>query len=241
MILKKMLAVMSAVTLSFSAVSGCFPSMSSSKHTFRAMAEEIEFSNNEELVLVTDSQKTDTETKNTDDGLSYYFEGDEIIINGYSGSSKKVVIPETIDGIAVTTVSDYAFNGNTVITGIDLGNVKSIGGKAFAGCTELKEITIPKTVTQAGDWKYGCLEGSSIEKVVFEEGIASIPAYVCRNASSVKEVILPEKVDTENGYSIGEHAFDGTSVSSIKLPVSLTSIGNSVFAGCKNLKSISVP
>ena len=228
MILKKMLAFLSAVTLSFSAVSGCFPSMSSSKHTFRAMAEEIEFSNNEELVLVTDAQKTDTETKNTDDGLSYYFEGDEIIINGYSGSSKKVVIPEIIDGIAVTTVSDYAFNGNTVITGIDLGNVKSIGGKAFAGCTELKEITIPKTVTQTGDWKYGCLEGSSISILSFEPGTTNVPSHIAQNCTALREVFLPDTVSRLDNY-----AFYGCSKLEKILPVNKQlDFMSDTFTGC---------
>ena len=126
---------------------------------------------------------------------------------------------------------------------IDLANVNKIGYKVFEGCTGLKEITIPKTVTEieSSYGSYGCLEGSSIETVTFEEGIANIPAYICMKASSVKTVIMPEKEDTLDGYVIGNSAFKGTSLQSVTIPKSVTSVNSNSFQNCALLTDIIIP
>lgn len=66
-----MLAVLSAVILSFSAVSGCFLNVSASKLSLSAMAEETGFSGSEELIYVVGNQKAAAEIKITADGLNY--------------------------------------------------------------------------------------------------------------------------------------------------------------------------
>ncbi|SEK37311.1 Leucine rich repeat-containing protein, partial [Ruminococcus sp. YRD2003] len=100
---------------------------------------------------------------------------------------------------------------------------------------------IPKSVKSTGNQFDGCLQGSSIEKVVFEEGIENIPENICFNASNVKEVILPEKEDIIDGYRIGDRAFRNTAITSIDLPKSLTQIGASAFRDCAYLTSIDIP
>ena len=58
-------------------------------------------------------------------------------------------------------------------------------------------------------------------------------------------VSVPETV-TNNGteYSvtkIGEYAFQGSAVTSVYMPESITSIGTSAFSGCQNLESVALP
>lgn len=58
-------------------------------------------------------------------------------------------------------------------------------------------------------------------------------------------VSVPETV-TNNGteYSvtkIGEYAFQGSAVTSVYMPESITSIGTSAFSGCQNLESVTLP
>ena len=77
--------------------------------------------------------------------------------------------------------------------------------------------------------------------MIFEEGITRIPNYVCYGASSVKNVILPEKEDTLDGYVIGNGAFRGTSLSSITIPESATAINSNAFMDCTLLTEIIVP
>ena len=80
-----------------------------------------------------------------------------------------------------------------------------------------------------------------MEKVIFEEGITSIPAYVCQNASSVKEVVIPESPDAMEEYNIGNSAFQGTGITSVELPASITNIGDNAFRDCAYLTSFTVP
>ena len=55
-------------------------------------------------------------------------------------------LPETI-----TTICDKAFEGNTVISYLDLSNVKEIGDEAFSGMTHLGNVFISKELETIGE------------------------------------------------------------------------------------------
>ena len=89
--------------------------------------------------------------------------------------------------------------------------VTSIGGYAFAYCTNLASITIPDSVTSIG-----------------------IFAFVgCRGLTSIT---IPDSVT-----SIGNSAFSGTSLTSVTIGNSVTSIGNYAFSGCDSLTNVVIP
>ena len=93
----------------------------------------------------------------------------------------------------------------------DDGSIIRIRGGAFNGCSGLKSITIPDSVT-------------SIEKGAF-----------C-NCSGLTSITIPDKVTT-----IGWDAFRGCSgLTSITIPDSVTSIGDSAFEGCSRLTNICI-
>ena len=61
-----------------------------------------------------------------------------ISISGYSGSGGEVTIPSRINGVSVTTISNYAFKGNTAITEVVIPvTVVTIGDDAFCNCSNL--------------------------------------------------------------------------------------------------------
>ena len=112
---------------------------------------------------------------------------------------------------------------------------------AFADCTNLKNITIPDSLT-------------SIDYSTFE-GCTSL-AYCNDNNgkylgnSENPYLVLIDVIDTaasdftiSNATKvIGSEAFSNcTNLKSIIIPDSVTSIGNSAFKGCTNLKSITIP
>ena len=113
---------------------------------------------------------------------------------------------------------------------------------AFGNCDALTEIEIPKNITTVKCNEYtnparGPFTGSnSLQTVVFEEGMTWLPAYILAGCSGFTTVKIPETV-TE----IGDGAFrDCSRLKSIEIPESVTEIGSHTFSNTK-LGSIRVP
>ena len=103
------------------------------------------------------------------------------------------------------------------------------------GCSSLREITIPNSVTTIGSKVFQ--DCSSLKNITLSEGITTIPEYSFDNCSSLESFIIPESVS-----SIGERAFRGcSSMRTINLPNALTSLPKYAFHGCSSLESISIP
>ena len=65
-----------------------------------------------------------------------------ITITGYIGSGGAVTIPDTINGLPVTSIGDYAFFGNS-LTSITIPNgIISIGVSAFDNCFNLTSVVL---------------------------------------------------------------------------------------------------
>lgn len=116
----------------------------------------------------------------------------------------------TIDGFEnVTKIGGQAFYGcgnlgafGEAEIGWDWTKITSIGEHAFDGCTSLNnngELLDLQSLQEIGR---GAFLGSLINRVKFPEGITEIPEYVFQQAWMLKEVILPNSVET-----IGDYAF----------------------------------
>ena len=115
-----------------------------------------------------------------------------IASNTYSSNS-------SIKEIFGTQVTKYVF-GNTI---------QQIGSYAFYGCSSLKAVTLPQSITSIG---YGAFYGCS--------GLTS--------------VIIPNRVTS----IAGETFRNCTGITSITIPNSVANIGSSAFSGCTNLASV---
>lgn len=63
-------------------------------------------------------------------------------------NATNLVLPDQIEGISNIKISPYAFQNNTIMKTIDLGNsVTFIGAYAFGGCTSLASVIIPASCT----------------------------------------------------------------------------------------------
>ena len=79
--------------------------------------------------------------------------------------------------------------------------------------------------------------GTSITKVVIENGVTSIGVFAFKYCTSLTSITIPDSVT-----SIGDWAFDGcTSLTSITIPDSVTRIGEYAFQNCSSLASITIP
>ena len=133
-----------------------------------------------------------------------------------------ITIPASVTSIGNSAFKSCYDSGNriglTTVTFAEGSQLETIGESAFEACRFLSSITIPASVTEIGkNAFYNCYDSSNktgLTEVTFAEG---------------------SKLET-----IGESAFNGSGISSVTIPASVTSIGQKAFAYCKNLKSVTV-
>lgn len=107
--------------------------------------------------------------------------------------------------------------------------VVSLGNGCFAGCRELKRVSLPGTLRELGMGAFAdCV---SLEAIVLPAGITRLRKELFSGCENLKEVHIPETV-----ASIGEWAFRGcSSLTSVYLPPSITDICAESFLSCPNL------
>jgi len=154
-----------------------------------------------------------------------------------------IIIPET-----VVKIGDNAFFNCYYLTSISIPeSVTSIGKYAFYLCLRLLNATIPKNVKSigvgafAGEASMSDIQVSEDNKYfTSENGILydkkKKVLIQCPRAKS-GEIKIPESVT-----NIGEEAFEYCqNVTSIIIPESVTNIGRVAFKSCENLTSVIIP
>lgn len=56
------------------------------------------------------------QAETTGTSFTYSLDGDNAVINGYTGTEKDVIVPDTIDGHKITGIDEFAFFMNYGIT-----------------------------------------------------------------------------------------------------------------------------
>lgn len=83
--------------------------------------------------------------------FTYTVSGKSVTITGYTGDHETLVIPETIDGKAVTTIAAHAFQNGKFKTLYLSRNLQTIEDEAFLGCKELTTLYLCDTLTAVTD------------------------------------------------------------------------------------------
>ncbi|MDR2444745.1 MAG: leucine-rich repeat domain-containing protein [Spirochaetaceae bacterium] len=111
-----------------------------------------------------------------------------LVITGYNGTEKAIVIPASIDGLPVRKIGDGAFRLKG-LTGVVIPNgVEAIGNQAFFG-NQLELVIIPPSVKVISD---SAFDSNMLERVtsgnvpVFTDTPDTTPADSLGTASSVK-------------------------------------------------------
>ena len=189
-------------------------------------------------------------------------------ITGYTGNVSALVIPEEIDGHKVIALGDNAFKGKKLLEYVEIANtvtyigsqcfesdkelanvklssnIKRMESGAFGNCTSLTEITIPKSLEEAGReygfgmYDYGPFCGcTNLKTVKLEKGLTQIAGNLFMRCYGLENIDIPDTVTT-----IGENAFKlCTSLENVKMYNSIDEINGRAFAGCTSLKSVSLP
>ena len=105
----------------------------------------------------------------------------------------------------------------------------------FLNGEEIKDLVIPNTVTDIGEFAfYGC---SGLISVVIPNSVININSYAFSGCSGLTSVVIPNSVTNINSY-----AFHGCSgLISIEIPNSITRITKSSFRECSGLTSVTIP
>ena len=141
---------------------------------------------------------------------------------------------------AVVQSLGTVFKNNQVITSFNelqyFTSLTVINDRAFAGCANLQEITLPASIITIEEYAFGYgvdalgypIGCTSLHNIVLPEGLATIGSYAF-SRSGLESLDLPNSVTT-----IGQAAFDCcTSLTSIYLPASVTTFtGSNPFDGC---------
>ena len=135
---------------------------------------------------------------------------------------------------SVTSIGDDAFYYCCSLTSVTIPNsVTSIGNEAFEFCTGLTSVTIGNSVTSIS---YGAFyRCTGIKKVNYN-------AVSCKNPSSsssrwFKDSPLTSLTIGDGVKSIPAYlAYNQMGITSLTIPGSVTSIGDSAFSGCSGVK-----
>lgn len=142
-------------------------------------------------------------------------------ITGYDGTNgpKYVVIPSTIDGVAVTSIGADAFKDKSLTAVTIPDGVTSIGDSAFFG-NLLTSLTLPNSLTTIGDSAFAY---NGLTSLVIPNSVTNImfQAFYVNGLTSLE---VPDSVT-----SIGGSAFSLNYLTSLTLPDSLTTLGENAF------------
>lgn len=102
---------------------------------------------------------------------------------------EELIIPDEIDGTAVTAIGNEAFAGcDKLISVIIPVNVTTIGDHAFANCDKLTNVALPPGLTGLGDFAFNnCI---NLESMLIPYGVTSINKAVFANCTNLSKLAI---------------------------------------------------
>lgn len=141
-----------------------------------------------------EQESTTTEVKDAAADFSYESTGSSITITGYVGTDNDVIVPDTIEGLTVARIGQYAFNDNTTITSVKLpDSITLIGECAFMDCENITSINIPQSLECVDSGAFAnCFSLSG--ELTFPETVQYIHenAFVACNSLSAITLLNPD-------------------------------------------------
>jgi hypothetical protein len=158
-----------------------------------------------------------------------------------------LTIPDTIDGLPVTGIADYAFSLSPVVGEITIpASVTNIGLQTFGGACAATGIAV-----DTNNPVYSSLAGALFNKdqtvlihrlqsqtgaYVIPDTVTNVADYAFAGCSGLTNITIPDGVSC-----LGNSALYGCSgLTNITFPASIITLGTNVFANCTHLIGITV-
>ena len=161
------------------------------------------------------TQEGDSQLTDTSDGYRFFYDGSKGYLVGYHGTETALTLPASFTAYNGTLVKEY-----------------EIAERAFYGCTALKSVTIPESVTGIGHYAFSDCFG--LTSVIIPDSVTSIGSFAFSYCENLTSVIIPDSVT-----SIGNGAFRYcNSLTSVTIGSGVQSIGSSAFYYCYKLVEV---
>ncbi|NLV59445.1 MAG: leucine-rich repeat domain-containing protein [Clostridiales bacterium] len=163
------------------------------------------------LAVLSGCQKTGFITS----GDYYYYlsESGKAVIESYHGSETALTLPTQLDGHSITGIKGYSFWDTS------FGSVVS--------------LQIPEGYTEIDS--YAFQNGLRLETLKLPGTLKCIGSCAFNGTQNLRHVELPEGLTT-----LDDLAFRNSALESIHIPDTVTEFGDNPFAGCKQLRDISL-
>lgn len=155
------------------------------------------------------------------------------LITDYSSDAscpRDVVIPNQINGTAVTRIYSNAFKGKQLTSVAIADSVIEIGMNAFAN-NKLASVVIPNSVTTIKTYAF---HANELASVTIPNSVTQIEAYSFKS-NQLTSLTIPNSIE-----GIGIRAFESNQLTSVTIPDSVKSIEFEAFRGNK-LTTVSLP
>lgn len=174
------------------------------------------------------------------------------------------VIPAEIEGKAVTSIAETAFEGQTQLVSVTIpSSVKKIGSRAFRNCTALENVLGGENVEEMGaNTFYGTKWDSNLAvgevyfgktlykyagalytdtEITVKDGTVGIAAGAFQNMSKVTGVTLPAGLTNIGSYAFGSSdAAKGNGITTLVLPESVVTVAENAFRNAKSLATLTI-
>ena len=194
-------------------------------------------------------------------GFTFDEINNEIILTSYTGIDTDIIIPDTFGGVAITTIRENVFLGNSAITSVKLGKyVSTIDDNAFRDCINLVNIEMSSNTINIGTGVfYGC---TLLETMILSSELSCELSYLFGNdIDFVPDSLIKIKhangstfisntmwmadnngvtLELADDITIIEYGLfqNSTHLISIIIPSNITTIKNSAFRKASNLTSV---
>lgn len=124
-------------------------------------------------------------------GTTNTFEVGYVEISGYAENviPSHIEVPASINGLPVTEIGDYVFNGQTLLQEVILPDtITTIGRGAFGGCSRLKDIKLPDSLISIDTMAFAYCE--SLYDITIPKNVAGFSTYDFCDCTSLEKITV---------------------------------------------------